>query len=336
MRKYNFSYELLDEKLKFIKHINPLECSIDYDGLSTLKLSTNLTIKDDEYNYNDKHILIKNDKKAIATALISTNLRNRHEKTRVLTCYDRCIILQQDKLTDSIVIPAFTNIVRYISTMLKDYDNAFSLIESNATNKADIFFKIGTPKIEVINYLLNMINYSSLLTNQHGIFYAQKYVLPSERNIEISYTDDKQTSIVYKNVNQELDLFNVPNVFVRVTNNAAINPALKATYENNNPDSIVSTNSRGRKIVDFKEVDNVADSDTLFAITKRDAYQASDIYENIDIETAINTEHWYLNCVSLDLKTYNINDKYIEIGWNIDTLKAGGKMKHRLRRVISV
>jgi len=220
--------------------------------------------------------------------------------------------------------------------MLKDYDNAFSLIESNATNKADIFFEVGTPKIQVINYLLNLINYSSLLTNKSGIFYAQKYVLPSERDIEITYTDDVQTSIVYRDVRQELDLFNVPNIFVRVTNNTAINPPLIALYENNNPDSVASTASRGRRIVDFKEVDNVTDSDTLFAITKKEAYQASDIYESIDIETAINIEHWYLNCIALNLQTYNINDKYIETGWNIDTLKAGGKMKHRLRRIINV
>lgn len=336
MRRYNFSYELLDSRLKSIKNIYPKSCSIDYDSLATLKISANITIKDDEKNYNDMNIAIKDNDETIATVLVSTSSRDRHAKTRTLTCYDRCIVLEQDKLTDSIVIPAFTNIVKYVSNMLKEYDNAFSLIESNATNKADIFFQVGTSKIEVINYLLNLINYSSLLTDKHGVFYAKKYVLPSERNVEITYSDDINTSIVYRDVRQEQDLFNVPNVFVRTTNNAAINPPLKAIYENNNPDSVASTASRGRRIVNFKEVDNVTDSETLFAITKKEAYQASDVYENIEISTAINTKHWYLNCIAINLKTFNINDKYIETSWSIDNLRAGGKMKHKMRRIIHV
>ena len=336
MRIYNFSYELLDKNLNYMKNIYPISANIDYDSLATLKVSSNITIEDDDFEYNDLNITIKEEDKIFATVLISTSSRNRQEKKRTLTCYDRSIILKQDKITDSIVIPAFTNIVKYISTMLIGYDNAFSLIESNATNKADIFFQIGTSKLEVINYLLNLINYSSLLTDKHGVFYAKKYVLPNEREIEITYTDDKEKSIVYRNVRQEMDLFNVPNVFVRVTNNTAITPPLKAIYENNNPDSFVSTSSRNRRIVDFKEVENVTDSDTLFAITKKEAYQASDIYETIYIETAININHRYLNCVALNLQSYNINDKYIETGWNIDNLKAGGKMKHKLRRIIHV
>ena len=135
---------------------------------------------------------------------------------------------------------------------------------------------------------------------------------------------------------QEIDLFNVPNVFVRVSNNSAINPPLRAQYVNDNPDSILSTIRRDREIVDYKQVDNVVDSNTLFAITKKDCYNASDIYEHIEIETAININHWYLNLVSLNLKTYGIDDNYVETSWNIDNLKAGGRMKHKLRRVIRV
>lgn len=336
MKKYKFSYEILDEKLDFIKPIYPVSCSIDYDSLASLKLGISATVKDDDFNYNDKHIRIRSDGEVFATALISTSSRDRQSKTRTLTCYDRCMMLKQDKLTDSVIMPAYTSIVKYIDDMLSGYDNAFKLIDENAANKADIYFQIGTPKIEVINYLLKMINYSSLLTNEYGVFYAQKYVLPSERQTQITYTDDKDSSIIYRDVKQELDLFNVPNVFVRVTNNSAIDPPIKAVYENNNPDSIVSTTVRNRSIVDFREVDNIVDSDTLFAITKKEAYQASDIYEHIDIQTAINTKHWYLNCIFLNLKTYNITDRFIETNWSIDDLRAGTKMKHRLRRVISV
>lgn len=333
-----YKFEIINNEFKVIKEIFPISCSVDYDSLSSIKLSMSLDIIDDEFYYNDKNLVVKNDNDEISfTALISTSKVNDYTKRRTLTCYDRTIILKQDCITDSIIIPAHTNIIRYISNnMLDGYDNLFEFIQSNATNKADVYFNVGTSKLEIINYLLRLINYSSILTTKFGYFIAYPYKIPDERDVDISYTDDSNTSIILPEITREFDLFNIPNVFVRVTNNTAINPPIKAIYENNNPDSILSVSERGRKIVDYKEVSNVSDSDTLFAIAKRDCYNSSDVYESLELETAINLEHWYLNIVNLVINSYDINDKYVETSWSIDDLKSSGRMKHNLRRVISV
>jgi len=336
MRSYNFRFEILNNKYEYVKNVYPISCQVDYDCLSGMKLSVNMTIKDDDYNYNDKYLVIKNENEIFATVIIATSIRDKLNKTVKLTGYDFCILLEQRKVKNDFIVPAFTNIIGFIGTALTGYSHAFSSIDSNATNKAEIYFDAGTSYLEIINKLLSLINFSSLLTDRFGVFYTEKYELPSDRVPEIYYADDKETSIIYKNVMQEIDLFNVPNVFVRVSNNSAINPPLRAQYVNDNPDSILSTIRRDREIVDYKKVDNVVDSDTLFAITKKDCYNASDIYEHIEIETAININHWYLNLVSLNLKTYGIDDNYVETSWNIDNLKAGGRMKHKLRRVIRV
>ncbi|EHL13122.1 hypothetical protein HMPREF9629_00422 [Peptoanaerobacter stomatis] len=336
MRKYNFSFEILDRYHKYVKNVYPVSCQVDYDSLSVIKLSVNMLIKDDGYNYNGKYLVIKSYNEVVATVIIVTSIRDRFNKTIRITGYDCCILIQQQKAEIDFITPSFTNIINYVGLLLFEYSHAFSSIESNATNKAEIYFNAGMSTLEIINNLLNLINFSSLLTDRFGVFYAQKYELPSDRTPEIIYTDDKDTSIIYKNVTQEIDIFNVPNVFIRVSNNSAINPPVRAEYINDNPDSILSTVSRDRRIIDYKQVSNVADSDTLFAITKKDCYNSSDIYEHIEIETAINTEHWYLNLVELNLKSYEINDNYVETSWSIDNLKAGGRMKHKLRRVIRV
>jgi len=75
MRRYNFSYELLDNNLNYIRNIYPISANIDYDSLATLKVSSNITVKDDEFNYNDMNIAIKENDKTIATVLASTTTR---------------------------------------------------------------------------------------------------------------------------------------------------------------------------------------------------------------------------------------------------------------------
>ena len=87
MIKHDFKFEILDEDLKYIKTIYPDNCSIDYDSMSTLKLSINATIRDDNYNYNDKNLAIKSNDETVATALISTSAIDKHYKKRTLTCY---------------------------------------------------------------------------------------------------------------------------------------------------------------------------------------------------------------------------------------------------------
>ena len=107
-------------------------------------------------------------------------------------------------------------------------------------------------------------------------------------------------------------------------------------YINNNPNSLSSTVNRGREIVDFKTVDDVLDYQTLYNIAQKDAVSASNIYKNITLKTGINIGHGFLNCVKLNVKSYKINDKFIETSWKIDDCNVGGTMEHSLRRLINV
>jgi len=110
MRSYNFRFEILNNKYEYVKNVYPISCQVDYDCLSGMKLSVNMTIKDDDYNYNDKYLVIKNENEIFATVIIATSIRDKLNKTVKLTGYDFCILLEQRKVKNDFIVPAFTGL----------------------------------------------------------------------------------------------------------------------------------------------------------------------------------------------------------------------------------
>lgn len=108
---------------------------------------------------------------------------------------------------------------------------------------------------------------------------------------------------------------------------------MKAIYRNDNPADRTSTVARGRNIVDFREVSDIADQTTLNNYVKRVAYDSSNIFRKIQFETLINPVHGYGNCIYIEDKKLGIREKYIETMWEIP-LEVGGRMKHAGRRIV--
>jgi hypothetical protein len=78
---------------------------------------------------------------------------------------------------------------------------------------------------------------------------------------------DDEMSIVAPSIEDELDLFNVLNKRVDVLSVTEL-PPLTSSYTKPNEDSPSSTLSRGRIIVDYRQVDNIADQQSLMPIFK--------------------------------------------------------------------
>ena len=154
-----------------------------------------------------------------------------------------------------------------------------------------------------------------------------------ERATELEYmTDDK--SLILPDASQLTDYYNVPNVVVRYLDNPE-SGSLRSVYTNDNPDSLVSTVRRGRKIVDVESVDDIADQATLDAYTKRIAIEKSQAYDSVNLTTGLMPVHGYQNCLFLRHDDLNIRTKYIEYGWSME-LAVGGRMDHQLKRVMYV
>lgn len=327
---------------------NILEADISYTSLGRLKSSLTVKIQESKYlniDYQNDRIQVKFEINGVfynkGIYLISSSARNENRgiSTRYLTCYSKLKILDNYKVLTSYYLPKGASVYSAITALLGDSPN--SITYTDATLNKDYTAKFGTPKLDIINELLDVINYNSLLVDDNGIFVSYPYILPADRDVDIYYLEgnldinDKENvcRLISPNFDEDLDMFNVPNIFMRYTNDVDIDPPIVATYPiQNDPNKPITLDGRAPN-VSSEEVSDIADYATLYAKCKKDAAEARSIYSHLEIETAINPNHGYLTCVEVNVGS--VDYKYIETNWSMN-LKAGALMKHTLRRVVNL
>lgn len=269
--------------------------------------------------------------------LISSPTRNIKNNTiyREVEAYDTSLVLLEDKFDTRYRIPAGTNYVEAITQIINEAGIwKINIPAISGNTKTDKEFEIGISRLEAVNELLKEINYTSIWVDEAGYFTSRPYILPTNRQIEYEYRNNDMSIILPDTSTEEMDLFSVPNKWVVVATNPEIEP-LVSRYTNDNAGSPTSTVNRKRNIVDYREVDDILDQNTLDEYVQRIAYEASQIYGKFVFETAIMPHHSYMDCIYCEHSRLGISNKYIETSWEIE-LKAGGRMRHNARRVINI
>lgn len=346
-RVLGFRYELLDnQNRKKADLAGVLTLNHEYNSLAEIKRTATFVLEDStEINYLSDRIKpwvrLKMPDGGWAewpqgVFLLTTPPRRVSRAgvvTREVQAYDLLQVLVDDKLADRYTVTAGMNYIAAVKAVLDSAGLTWqNLTPTDKTLPADRDWPPGTKKLQVVNDLLAAINYKSLWIDENGVAVAESYRSPAERAPEYTYRDDDQ-SVIFPEVSQGLDLFGVPNKWVLIVSQPD-RPVLVSTYTNNNPDSPTSTVSRGRTIVDYREVD-AADQASLDAMAARIAFEASQVYEQVEFETAIMPFHSDSDTLELYYSKLGIAHKYSEVAWGFD-LKAGARMYHRIRRVISV
>ncbi|MDO5716065.1 MAG: hypothetical protein Q4P25_05760, partial [Tissierellia bacterium] len=252
---------------------------------------------------------------------------------RNIEAFDPCQILLEDKLTDRLYVKKGSNYNTIIKQIVQSA-NIFKiqLIDNDYKVSRDREFELGTPKIDVVNELLSEINYTNIYSDETGTLIAKPYILPVMREIQHIYKVGIDAKIIYNTIKDDVDLFNLPNVFIGIVSNSEETPIV-SKYINSNPASPISTVSRNRNIVEVINVNDIANDKILDGYIKRVAYEKSNGHSNVEFETLNEPNHSYGDCIYLEEKELNISHKYIEMEWSMD-LTAGGKMKHKARRII--
>ncbi len=204
-----------------------------------------------------------------------------------------------------------------------------SLTPSEQTTRVDREWEVGTAKLDIINDLLDVINYTSLIPDRAGKFVAYPYKEPTEREVEIEYQSGAH-SIISSEMNEEFDFFDVPNIFIRYTNHVDIHPPLIAVYPIQNGDEPITLDGNAPN-VSSEEVIDISDEITLYDKCKKDAYESRSVYSHLNFTTAINPLHDYLSCIQVHVG--DIHYKFIETSWSFK-LQVGALMKHTCRRVV--
>lgn len=344
-RNISFRYDLLNFDEIKIGELTGLGGTVGLSSLAQIKRRGNFQFKENELNdvdwLNDRirpvFILNNEYEFPLGVFMISSPLRSLKKKSiyRNVDAYDTSLILREDKFDNRFRVIENSNYVTAITQIINSAGiSKVNIPFIDARIKTDREFEIGTSKLEAVNQLLKEINYTSVWVDQIGNITSSPYILPSDRDIEYSYKNNEMSIIVPDTSSEEIDIFDVANKWVIVASNPDTDP-LVARYENNNAGSSTSIINRRRTIVDFREVDNIANQSILEAYTRRIAYEASSAYSKFVFETAIMPHHAYMDSLFCEHTDLGIKSKYIETSWEMD-LRAGGKMRHNTRRVVQI
>lgn len=116
-----------------------------------------------------------------------------------------------------------------IQPIVENYDEIISILACSGITKYNIEytdavltrsveFEAGIEKLLPINNLLKQINYTPIYDDAHGVFASILYRSQSIRSADYVYADDN-LSVIPQGVEEELDLFNIPNRWVVLCSN---------------------------------------------------------------------------------------------------------------------
>lgn len=224
----------------------------------------------------------------------------------------------------------YTGVVEHILT---EANLPKRITESAATIPEIKEWEAGTTKRQIINDLLDAINYESLSFDEDGFAVVKPYISPQDRGSEYTYQDN-ELSVMYPEVMQELDLYAIPNRWI-LTVSDPDRDTIVVDFTNADPASPTSTVRRGRTITEFVQEQDADSEATLIEKASRLAFESSQVYEAIEFDTGLMPIHSGNDVYTLVYDILGINGQYAEVSWDMD-LEAGAKMSHRARRVISL
>ena len=254
---------------------------------------------------------------------------------REVEAYDGLIILDQDKFTDRTYFSAGTTYEQAIKGIL--YEAGIKKInieiDEDARLDNDKEYATGDSKLKAVNDLLSSVNNTPIWVDASGYYRSGPYERPDKRASGYTYTD-RELSIIVEGIEEELDLFDIPNSWVVTVSNPEKEP-MTSRKDNINPDSLTSIPTRSRRIVDFREIDDISSQKALDSYVERIASEASQVYGRIKFSTPIMPFHEYYDVLTLEYEKLGISGKFAEANWSIE-LKAGAKMTHEVRKVVSI
>lgn len=267
--------------------------------------------------------------------LPATAREAENETTRSvhIEAYDRCWKVQDNYTESMYYIPAGTNYVSAVKMLLEAAGIAAVLATptslTTATARQD--WGIGTSYLTIINQLLSEINYKPLWFNAEGVAVLEPAAMPTAANIRNILDSGDVRSLLLPQITRETDVYRAPNVFVCIVSSPDLSGPLVAKAENNNPQSPLSIQRRGRRIVQVVYVDNIASQAELQSYADRLLYDSMTQGETLVVSTGL-LPGFGVNEITA-LHYGDLSALCRETAWTME-LRSGGTMTHTLERVV--
>lgn len=343
-RTVSYGFDILDKNDLPIGEVHSPDCKIFNNTEASIQRSASLSIiEDGEIDYASERLrpymrLVTDTGTLIyplGVFLMSSPSRQATGGAikRMVECYDKTQILMDDRFDSRYTVAQGTAYTAAVANIITSAGITHSdVLPSALETETAIEFATGTSKLEACNQLLDAINYYPLYADSFGYIRSKPYELPDGRSIDAFYATDK-ASIVQPGAQEELDIFGAPNKIVRYLENAE-RAYLVSSVTNNDPNSKLSTVSRGRTIVDVAAVSDIANQSALDAMVAR-IMAESKVYQKIIFETLNMPNHEYADCLYIDNSELDVAGKYIETAWEME-LWTGGRMTHKCKKAVSL
>lgn len=259
----------------------------------------------------------------VITALVSVPTE-QHSSPGVATqidLYDKTSILLEDNFGATYAVAAGTNIIDKVVEVIASTNELKVAIEpSTATLTNSMVWEPNTPKLRIVNDLLDAANYFSVWADGLGFFRSVPYTAPAYRAVRYNFVDD-ETGLYLPAFTRSYDPYSVPNRFIVVGKTDGETEALSKT----------ATVDDGRPWRTRTETDvEYADEATLQAIAERKLATARQVGETFDIT------HPYLGFGLNDAVTFTnqrVEQRLAVCQKQTWTLQAGGLILSTLRTV---
>lgn len=262
-------------------------------------------------------------------------------KTMHITGYDYGYKVRNlAKLENAITIAAGVNVTEEIQRQLIASGVERCLIErSNETLTTAHCYDLGTTRYQIINELLEEINYRDLWFDGKGNAVVQPWSPVDASKVKHKYRQG-QNSIIVPDMTIEDDVFNAANVFIEIAGGADLyttdasgnQVALRAEAINNSPNSALSVMRRGIRVPSIETLDTITSLDALQTRANNRMLQSmmgSRVYTWSSGAHLEENEHGLNDGVFLERDGIGLLE---EQDWSI-SCTAGGLMRHTGRRV---
>lgn len=254
-----------------------------------------------------RHVIGQEDPLSLGVYLIEAPVLGMDDENEVtettITLLDKLAILDQDEVTETYGVPGGSVITDRIEDLIESATTSEHSIEpSDKVMPQSRTWPPGTPKLEIINDLLDSLNYFSLSVDRNGVFQASPYVSPDARAVRETFTYGAHSQHL-PTWRLSQDWFGIPNQIVLRTRGTEEEEGLTAVWQNTDPDSPYSIPSRGRVISLTEDVDAV-DQATLDALAVRRGRDVSSRVTNIEVSHAIK-DVWPNDLVRLQTPAYD-------------------------------
>jgi len=284
--------------------------------------------------------------------LLNTPTRNFDgtTNTREIEAYDQMVTLMDAKTTSPLVltpdpVKGWAQIVRNILTytnMPSEHYMGFKFAPAyvdigNSTagyKSKKRIYDMGTPWLTIINDLLTSSGLEGLWFDSNGVATSRLYQTANTAPTKFTYKAD-QTSIIFTDIEETIDTFETANVFVIAQQADEYGFQLVGKYTNDNQGSPSSTVEQGRYIVDYREVDFIESRAEMDSYVSRVAFNASQVYSQIRVDTALDPSHENLDKIRLDYQQSRVVGDFTETAW-VMHFNDKPYMEHRLRRIVSI